>query len=214
MTDRPILFSAPMVRAILDGRKTMTRRVVKLPSDAREVKYWTTPNGRQQTGYADPGVNYWTPHGNHIDPCPYGFPGDRLWVRESWCQKYEDGRAVEGKAWYAADGNEVIKDDGDGFAETRKDGTFASPWRPSIFMPRWASRITLEIVNVRVERVQDISAGNAKAEGPTLTPDRYDPGFMISHREAFRNLWDSLNAKRGYGWDKDPYVWVIEFKRP
>ena len=171
MTDRPILFSAPMVRAILDGSKTQTRRVIKpQPSypNMCESSLWFT----------------------HRPRCPYGQPGDRLWVRETQAKFHP--------AVYMADVEE---------------GLYPSYlWTPSTHMPRAASRITLEITGVRVERVQDITEADAMAEGadPTLVdPD----GGSQPHVEGFTLLWDSINAPRGFGWDTNPFVWSLEFRR-
>jgi len=179
MKERPILFSAPMVRAILDGRKTMTRRVVKpnpvsIPEAEVAHANWVIQNR----------------------VCPFGQPGDRLWVRETWLSYrhlHKNGRD-EALLIYRADGEDLPK---------QARGT---KWRPSIFMPRWASRITLEITAVRVERVQDIGDEDAEAEGLSWCN-------AASPRDKFQCLWNSLNLKRGYGWDANPWVWVISFKR-
>jgi len=178
--ERPILFSGPMVRAILDGRKTMTRRVIKYP--AVTVEHDRIIAGRfidPKTGCVDGQFD--------VIACPYGQPGDRLWVRETY-------NSCGGKPFYRADG------------ELHPDWK----WRPSIFMPRWASRITLEITAVRVERLKDITIEDAQAEG--VTPLGVE-GDGRRWRAAFRELWDSLNAKRGHGWGANPWVWVISFKR-
>lgn len=208
MKERPILFSGEMVRAILDGRKTQTRRVLKSP-DA--------------TCY---------------DPRPYRKDyevGMRLWVRETWGQDFnldpkysltcQEGRwrgplspCGTFHPYYRAD----LAESQSGF------------WKPSIFMPRWASRISLEVVSVHVERLQDISEGDAVAEGivaEDLPPDSdnfHPPGsygyvsglhpfpkgtIYVKASQAYRELWDSINSDRGFGWDKNPWVWVIEFKK-
>ena len=199
MKERPILFSGAMVRAILEGRKTQMRRAVKLPADADDVSYWTTPTGRSQVGYADPGVNYWTTRGNHIDPCPYGQPGDRLWVRETFYPSPCDIPTFCG-FYRATDEERDVK------------------WKPSIFMPRALSRITLEVVGVRVERLQEISEADAIAEGIVPlwldgSPIRHDGTGAIC-RSHFQNLWDSINGKRAdAAWADNPWVWVVEFKR-
>lgn len=174
MRERPILFIAEMVRAILDGRKTQTRRVIKAPKGF-EVR--------------DAGVEF---------GCPYGQPGDRLWVRESFAIGPRDKDVI-----FAAD----KKWDVDG----KPLPPAGSVWKPSIFMPHWASRIILEITGVRVERVQAISEEDAYAEGRSLN-DECDP-VSRPGGNWFRKLWDSLNAKRGFGWDVNPWAWVIEFKR-
>lgn len=186
MNEKPILFSGPMVRAILDGRKTMTRRVVKLPPDAVSV---TVDPGGTIFG-PGPYIKAGNPDGYDYPRihCPYD-PGDRLWVRETWCCYTPMLRNPR----YKADGH--------------NDAGWT--WKPSIHMPRWASRITLEVTDVRVERVQEITDDDAKAEGcPTV--GWYDgprPKLWFSH------LWDSINAARGYGWDVNPWVWVVSFRR-
>lgn len=214
MKERPILFSAPMVRALLAGTKTQTRRVVKLPADAKHVRYWAPPSGRSESGYADPGVNYWTPdpggetESNHLNPCPYGQPGDRLWVREAFsgphcmdatdeCVAVQPSKWGEGsRIWYWADGNPT-------------HGDWTRP-RPSIHMPRWASRILLEVTAVRVERLQDISEEDLAAEG---IQELIDAG--VDHdgtpRDTYCVLWESINGPGS--WDANPWVWVVEFKR-
>lgn len=165
MKERPILFSAPMVKAILSGTKTQTRRIVK----------------PQQF-----------PLGTCV-ACPYGTVGDRLWVRETWLQ-------VPAGIAFRADG-------GDHYGAGGK-----LKWRPSIFMPRAASRITLEVTGVRVERLQGISEDDAEAEGVAAEPHN---GSCVDRRcfvKAYASLWDSLNAKRS-PWSSNPWVWVLSFRR-
>ena len=216
MNEHPILFSGPMVRAILDGRKTQTRRVVRpQPADQpRHAASFYQLHGGVQL-YDD---------GNKIFSCPYGDPGDRLWVRETW--KYIDGAhsARQYPGWvligFRADGREKSFDH-DPPEKWKKDPTWKgheniAPWRPSIHMPRGASRITLEVVSVRVERVQEISRSDALAEG--FTPglnglESWDGKLYGNSQLAFEACWESINAKRGYGWDVNPWVWVVEFKR-
>ena len=178
MKEHPIIFSTDMVRAILDGKKTMTRRVIKNPERYEHIR---------ECDFC----------------CPYGQVGDRLWVRETLV--ITGGRGSEYVA-YKADGYELDK------------GIFPEKWRPSIFMPRWASRITLEITEVRVERVQEITEEDAIKEGICVVDNTEDgiyssPNYPDIHRDIFMYLWDSLNTKRGYGWEVNPWVWVIEFKR-
>ena len=221
MTERPILFSGPMVRAILDGRKTHTRRVVK-PQPSKDINFIVHAHSGMFLSYIK------DKYGQEDELfCPYGTPGDRLWVRETWCHKADDGAMVynaDGNldsscVHFAADGEDVRCVDGDGFQDWNKDGTEKSPWKPSIHMPRWASRITLEITGVRVERVQDIGEDDARAEGVTaaegaiegLSGHFYLP--CLPHRMGFMRLWDSINAKRGHGWDLNSWVWVVEFRR-
>lgn len=194
MRERPILFSAAMVRAILDGRKTQTRRVVQPPRGWGE-RY---PNCDPYS--MPPSVWWWDGKHDHVGvrhECPFGVPGDRLWVRETWraLRRFESHkpRDVPSDSWIVYDADTATGD-----ARPAPVGRMGK-LRPSIFLPRWASRITLEVVSVRVERVQSIAALDAAAEGTT--------------HSGFRLLWDSLNAKRGYGWDANPWVWRIEFRR-
>ena len=161
MKERPILFSGPMVRAILNGTKTQTRRVMR-PGERVEKMI--------------------------LNKSPYGIPGDRLWVRETWTGA--DDPAHKHAVHYRADGERACR------------------WRPSILMPRWASRITLEVTGIRIERLCDITERDALAEGCVG-----DGHVTVDARAAFKLLWGSLNAKRGYGWDANPWVWVIHFKR-
>lgn len=189
LKERPILFSAPMVRALLAGTKTQTRRILKLRpgfdieqrDDAR-----TWPWAEHPDGYAD----LWM-------PCPYGQPGDRLWVRETFLKA--DKRATGLPPWvYAAD-----------YADCDKPKT---RWKPSIHMPRVASRITLEITSVRVQRLWNISEADAMAEGAPLSEGDPcpEPEFQ-SHTLGFFRLWDSINGP--HSWTANPWVWVIDFKR-
>lgn len=223
--ERPILFSGEMVRAILDGRKSVTRRVVKwepyepglnLDFSGLSVGHYNTSNPASGwVLYSRGRGGCWNQRTKPLFS-PYGQPGDRLWVRETWChQADEDERILSDKFWYeATDGDKgIVKLDDDGGVAERKDGSEASPWISPIFMPRKASRITLEVTGVRVERVQEITEDQAKAEG--CGPLVEDDGSVTCGRRktVFQRLWDSLNAKRGFGWDKNPWVWVVEFKR-
>lgn len=199
--ERPILFNADMVRAILDGRKTQTRRVVKHQPGK------VSPAGRPL--FYEHGDN-----GRRVMPkCPYGQPGDRLWVRET---TEEDMIGSSSLARYSAGGGMVCSESG-GYHEW----WYSRRVCPSVHMPRWASRITLEVAGVRVERLQDISEEDAKAEGadpldmahnPSLSnAHRIDFGGIQSHKAGFRKLWESIN--RPGSWDANPWVWVIEFRR-
>lgn len=204
--ERPILFSGEMVRAILAGRKTQTRRIVKRRAGQ------TIENGAVFSA-TDP---FWVLR-------PYGVRGDRLWVREAFCQKLDDvgcfvynsdGNLDPTCFHYEADGYEVFKGDGDGGIEYRKDGVAASPWKSPIHMPRCASRLLLEVVGVRVERLQSISNDDARAEGvePSDKVERSDgePEFVI----PFRHLWTTIHGiDNPKAWDRNPWVWVIEFKK-
>lgn len=227
MTERPILFSGPMVRAILNGSKTQTRRVLRpqpfeISASVSNVKFDPC-----FVEFVNADRNLWTAYdtrflcdeGNIGEwKCPYGAPGDELWVRETWCQKSDDGYTVynaDGNldsscCYYRADRTEVIAVDGDGFTEYRKNGDQASPWTPSIHMPRWASRIQLRVTSVRVERLQEITVDDAYAEGASLCIDHDGP---VCYRAEFQRLWDSIYYKRGFGWDVNPWVWVIAMQR-
>lgn len=227
MKERPILFSAPMVRAILAGTKTQTRRAWKLPRGCE----WYGEMGGQQAGWfvdVDPGAPWWL----HVSECrcPYGQPGDRLWVRETWyCDDYRVQRGP------------YLKPDDLDLDQARNDGTLIyrassgdrpyeaeqPTWRPAIHMPRWASRITLEVTGVRVERLQDISEADAIAEGIELRRvsesdsrwvrygrDRSE-GLAYSTcgdpRESYLSLWEQINGPGS--WDANPWVWAIDIKR-
>lgn len=216
MKERPILFSAPMVRAILAGTKTQTRRAVKHPALAT------------LSFVVDCGDGWWGDEEGEVRVrCPYGQPGDRLWVREAFAieNTYDyhgdhsipgDGRPIQkrdndpdGGYWLiphyrATDGEpHIVSDD-------HEEDDDRTRWRPSIHMPRWASRITLEIVSVGVERVQDISDADAFAEGiqHVVNQGQHDDGTA---RGAYRALWESINGERS--WSVNPWVWVIEFHR-
>ncbi|HDR9033789.1 hypothetical protein [Burkholderia vietnamiensis] len=228
MKERPILFSGPMVRAILEGRKTQTRRIVK-PTGAHHIFQF---RGREEARGTDEPTGEWAwcraerVISEHIR-CPYGKPGDRLWVREAFRLTSDfDGdsptrvgercldagyRAPWAPVRYEVDGAE---------RDWRWVGTppghevTAGRARASMHMPRWASRITLEITGVRAERLQTISWDDAIAEGikdPRRAAVRIDP--IDGTVAQFRQLWDSLNAARGHGWDANPWVWAIEFRR-
>lgn len=184
---RPIIFSAPMVRAILADEKTQTRRVCSgnwlrcLDPDDEDDR-WTATLA-----------------------CPYGWPGDRLWVRETLYTS-------DGDVFYRADDLAVDCDDQPETDHWKLSGQTI----PSIFMPRWASRITLEITDVRVQRLQAISEADAQAEGVTAALfAQLWPSLPLppAADHAFAHLWDSINAKRGFGWDANPWVWAISFRR-
>ena len=225
MTDikeRPILFSAPMVRAILEGRKTVTRRAVKIqPRSKADIGSY----GLGQPFIRNPDVTKPNPE------CPYGRPGDRLWVRETF--------AIESNRWaddpYSPphkDGRPTQRYEDDKWDQPHYKATDAEPelwyddrdspgcrWKPSIHMPRWASRILLEITDVRVERLQDITEDQAKAEGVRLYTDHAELGdwwhvegietYSADPRKSFELLWSSV----GGDWEANPWVWVVEFKR-
>lgn len=207
MKERPILFSGPMVRAILDGSKTQTRRVVKPqfergPVDVVDgVPSWDAP-----TNYGGE-VQMNTTYGK---PCPHGVPGDQLWVREAWRGVVEinpPGKSMElGVARYVPDQEYCRRVE---YQATQ--GRDSEPWRPSIHMPRWASRITLEITGVRVERLHDISEADAEAEGVDFLRHVPDADETLSARDLFKCLWSGINGDDS--WDANPWVWVEQFKR-
>lgn len=201
MKERPIIFNAEMVRAVLDGRKTQTRRVIKPQPEL------TSNSGFKWKGYLyGRGFSYQETCWNFLHKCPYGQPGDRLWVRESHMSidNRDGGRIIT----YKAGGQDFVFRAGAGDDDWRGN----SKWTPSIHMRREHSRILIEVLNVRVERIQDISEDNAKAEGasPSIVGDALD---CLKYRAGFQTLWDSINANRGYSWEADPWVWVIEFRR-
>lgn len=222
--ERPILFSGEMVRAILAGRKTMTRRVVKSP------EFLGCPTGD---------CPHWDKEDCQVamsDESPYGKRGDHLWVRETFATENPkrpgpiaysaDGVAggiISGKLWYHG---RVLEAEGYSTCFPEKGSPtlgiskYGGKWRPSIHMPRWASRITLEISSIRVERLQDISdrgpSNDCTAEGVfhtgnQLPSDWHERGFNSSEKCAFHDLWESINGAGS--WDANPWVWVLEFKR-
>lgn len=222
MKERPVIFNGEMVRAILDGRKTQTRRVMKVqpkPSETRPGDFWFSSKKLESMVH----VSDFTPGNSPIADChlffqehccPFGQAGDRLWVRETFAAFDADWKHP-GKPHDLKDGpwpNIVYP------ASVAKipDGTC----RPSIHMPRWASRITLEITAVRVERLNDISEEDAKAEGVKpagdMLPDYPDTfltpkGDFATAKVAFQRLWQSIYGEES--WRANPWVWVIEFKQ-
>lgn len=222
MKERSILFNAPMVRAVLDDSKTQTRRIAKL-TDAGHVK---EPGGHRRWHPGDPNARL---------ACPYGQPGDRLWVREAWrigawCEDDEElaidylASAPEKTPWIEVPESAAFEkywiqssdDCIEAGVATDCNGDYhwepgQSPCRkrPSIHMPRWVSRITLEIVSVRIERLQDISEADAIAEGaPWSACGSPQEG---SHKAGYAALWESINGAGS--WDANPLVWVVEFKK-
>jgi hypothetical protein len=185
MKERPIIFSGEMVRVILDGRKTHTRRIVKA----------LTPAQRKMLDEAEAEGEAWP--SMFTFRCPYGVAGDRLWVKEAWFPNSEafDSHDIT-DILYRADWSGAVDQ---------------VSWRPSIHMPRWASRITLEITKVRVERLQDITPADAEAEGiARMLPSglrRYDENMVYEYEK----LWDSLHGKGA--WEQNPWVWVLKFKK-
>ena len=208
MKERPILFSALMVQAILEGRKTQTRRICKQQPGERDgwkrvPKLLQTSKGLAVKFSSE--FQHGVASGGEIEDhnaavwvkCPHGQPGDRLWVRETHGFCDECGtlnfRATNGPAHCSGCDQSLSK------------------WKPSIFMFRENSRITLEVTEVRVQRLREISEMDAQAEGanPIDRPVAVD----MPHRLGFCMLWDTINEKRGFGWDTNPWVWAITFKR-
>lgn len=221
MKERPILFSGPMVRAVLQGRKTQTRRIMK-PQPNLQFR----PASRVEIYQRKPG-NWEVKDRLSMDGfssldafnCPYGRPGDLLWVRETWA------RDESGAYLYRSD---AIQDDsGEIGGSWVWEKHFPGPWRPSIHMPRAASRILLEVVEVRVERLNEISEENAKAEGvePIPWPESNHPlypiygskgdwgneRYTLSPISSFKALWQTINGPES--WNINPWVWVITFNR-
>ena len=187
MRERPILFSAPMVRAILAGAKTVTRRAVK------ECHIDAAPPAS---------FFQWL-----RERCPYGLPGDRLWVREAFIHEPADFCWEASVSIPCRPASTVYRADHEG--DTRGAG-----WKPSIYMPRNLSRITLEVTRVRVERLQEISNDDAKAEGVEFWRDDgtlTDLPPCSAHRYEFEDLWTSIHG--AYSWNANPWVWVVSFQR-
>lgn len=247
MKEHPILFSAPMVRAILDGRKTQTRRVVKHqpPEDWHPASYCEL-NGYDRDGELSPDIVIgWgavNDDGDYGIKCRYGRPGDHLWVRETWGYRGKSTSSADHFATesvflsYEADEDKcarrtvvvpngsltdpVISQSIVGLQQMEEEAyhdALNKWWErkkriPSIHMPRWASRITLEITDVRVERLNDISEADAIAEGCKGVNCPPDHEGDLSPQEEFRDLWQSINAAK-HPWSSNPWVWVIAFKR-
>ena len=194
MKERPILFSGSMVRAILEGRKTQTRRVIRFQPDEDGLAFdlikrgWFDTSGREYK-------------------CPYGQPGDRLWVRESWAKAIHGCGVELLERWEP--GKEGPFGVGAIYAATPHKGYSVGKWKPSIHMPRWASRITLDVTGVRVERLQDIRNKDAEAEG--VEPWSSNALDFDQYQNSFQHLWESINGPES--WEANPWVWVVEFKR-
>ena len=178
-----MIFNAEMVRAILDGRKTQTRRIVKLQPD--------------EDGLAKVTNGPWVDTSERNYRCPFGDVGDRIWVRETWA---EAGASAPNLKLYRANYPEHLPSHYENVPPANE-----IRWTPSIHMPRWASRILLEITGVRVERLRSMSQDDARAEGVIAASGPMEAGL------AFRELWDSIYGEES--WKANPWVWVIEFKR-
>jgi len=208
MKETGIIMSGNHPKLILDKLKTMTRRTYGLEKVNDMPYLWEKPFYSEE--YQRWG--FWQKNTGDVIylKCPYGQVGDKLWIRETFDYIFGD----EGDYLiYKAD-----KESEDWFKQRKTEGSKIT-WKPSIFMPRWASRITLEITGVRVERVQGISVEDCISEGYPfgVIPEGLNQTQIaiarVSRRGWFQTLWDSLNAKRGYGWDFNPWVWPISFKK-
>ncbi|WP_425537047.1 hypothetical protein [Klebsiella pneumoniae] len=198
MSERGMIFNAEMVRALLDGRKTQTRRPIKW----KQTRF--TEIGEREDGSKWP----WSEDAEHAcdfwHPCPFGAVGDRIWVREAF-RVHSRATDVATLVYKASERNSWTE-------QTRRVPVAvcnkpATPekWTPSLHMPRWASRILLEITGVRVERLRSMNQDDARAEGVIAASGPMDAGL------AFRELWDSIYGEES--WKANPWVWVIEFKR-
>jgi len=257
MKERPILFNAEMVRAILDGRKTQTRRIVRFaskPNNNTDGFMLCIPHqGAPRHWQNKFGLMYESVHAMSADKplydftaCPYGDIGDRLWVREThcWADELHVGYTREPAITIGYKADLSAKEMGVSL-DTAYWNWDMVKWRPSIHMPRWVSRINLEVMDVRVERVQEISEEDAIAEGVSKLFDEWVIGMTkpldeygyrnylwhgqgdITSKQidswehqysgydtaagSFSSLWEKINARRGYGWDSNPFVWVVDF---
>jgi len=203
---KPIIFSTPMVQAILDGRKTQTRRVVKIngcPITSPKESLELTKEGLIYHSFCSMSGYY----------KPLCQPGDILWVRETFCEVPYEHNHVPIKGGHITIPKYAYK------ADSERD--YTGIWKPSIHMPREAARLFLRVTNVRVERLHDITENDARNEGVKDPYDYQEPSYydqphvrgMEINKSAFAGLWDSLNAKRGYGWESNPWVWVYEFEK-
>lgn len=195
MKERPIPFTAESVRAILAGKKTMTRRVVKpqptWPWDQPPV--WV-----DEEGYYHSGTGSYLGTKSDVRS-PYGVPGDLLWVRETWGFSAQLPLSAHNEASWLA------YPDLRGYKADTPDGNWC--WRSSLFMPRWASRLTLRVTSVRCERLQEINEWDVLEKGIDVPADG-----KHSNRVDFAQFWDTINARRGYSWESNPFVWVVSFE--
>ena len=216
MTEHPILFNREMILALHSGRKTQTRRIMNPQPIVSDSGWHSLPHygcGSERAFRNDAPI---------FGRCPYGSAGDRLWVREAWrVSKRHDATAPRDLMFergmtimYDAGGSRAHDDTGryvnsPDYPPTRPD--WAGKGRPSIHMPRAASRTTLDITRVRVERLQDITEADAEAEGVDFLRHVPDADETLSARDLYLILWDSINDARGYAWASNPWVWVVDF---
>lgn len=209
MSEKPILFSGPMVNAIIAGTKTQTRRVVKLPPDVLPDRTFVDPGNVPIFGPGPYVKAFHIVDGEQIMypriRCPYGYPGDRLCLRET----YRLNTTLAGiRVTYRADGAERLVEPPSSYSLVPDD----NHWRNPRFMFRWASRLTLKVTEVRVERVQDISEADAAAEGVEPEGNHDYARWPKNHRIAYAKLWDTINGT-SHPWSSNPWVWVVGFKR-
>lgn len=212
MKERPILMHARSINGIQEKRKSQTRRIIKNGPHPEGRENENEISWRYSDGHSGMGWYWWETEypddGAWLLKCPYGEVGDRLWVRETWC---DHDHNLGGNLLYRANG------------EFLEDWTQRGlKWKPSIFMPRWASRLTLEITGIRIERVQDISMADCLAEGIVQIPhgilrvqvfglpDWPKERYKISTREVFAELWDDTNGAGA--WERNDWVWVVDFR--
>jgi len=229
MTEHPIIMQGWGVRGIIDGRKTQTRRVItRILGKGRVTEFGPSTTRGYDWHFRDRHMRWHDVHTPWLmERCPYGKPGDLLWVRETWKVQPTPGcsfgDSMMGRKLSVFYKDETRRDfvgeaiNGPGIhvdiAALDYDPMKYGIWRPSIHMPKWAARLWLRLTDVRVERVQDITEADAVAEGvtpcgehATLCPDH-------CYRNEFAVLWNSINAKRGYSWVSDPWVWVLTFEK-
>ncbi|WP_130997388.1 hypothetical protein [Klebsiella variicola] len=198
MKERGMIFNGEMVRAILDGRKTQTRRIIKDCTVGRDQISKFIQIEKKFIGCYPEDVPELI-----RECCPYGVPGDRIWVRETFCPV--DDTQYGGEKWVDYRATPRYEASHPAGWDSAPNDAEALKWRPSIHMPRWASRILLEITGVRVERLRSMSQDDARAEGVIAASGPMEAGL------AFRELWDSIYGEES--WKANPWVWVIEFKR-
>lgn len=201
--------SAPMVLAILAGRKTQTRRVAKDITGLFSPEFPCSPLDEIRS---EPGAVVFVRQTGVVDTtktrfaCPYGAPGDRLWVKEVWRPHSWSAEGGWGHVCYGADWQIRQVEGPWSFGQAFPEDRPADRWRSPIFMPRWASRLTLEITGTRVERLGRLSEADALAEGINHVGSR-------SPILTYAKIWDTINSKRGFPWRSDPWVWIVEFRR-
>lgn len=222
MTERGMIFNAEMVRAILDGRKTQTRRIMKVqpkPSKSRPGDFWFSSKKLESMVHVSdlaPGNSPIADYHLYIQEhcCPFGAVGDRIWVRETFCPV--DDTQYGGEKWVDYRATPKFEASHPAGWDCAPNDAEALKWRPSIHMPRWASRILLEITDVRVERLNAISQADAIAEGappshPSIDCVSQEYGFPDFSRSWFGQTWQHIYGSDS--WNANPWVWVIEFKR-